>query len=213
MRPLFFLLLGLLQGCTPAQQSMMDTFDTALKGDKDITLSDEFIRTQPYSSMYLRLNQGQQIFVVLGFIEQGQSKWLTADNAMIVTRQGRLLKTTGLKENLLEVRSPQHDPLSEPLPLQQGASWQRVIRWQEEGRERSSVLSSQFSSGEETVLTIAGEKIVVREWLENVQSQTPDLRWQNRFWIDVKSGVVRRSEQTLGAGFFPVDMTFLKPAP
>lgn len=213
MRPLFLLLLGLLQGCSPGQQSMMETFDTALRGDKDITLSDEYIRTLPYSSMYLRLNEGQQIFVVLGFIEQGKSKWLTADHATIVTRNGRLLKTTGLHNNLLDVTSQQVDPLSDVSLLREGASWQRTSRWQEAGRERSSVLVSQFTSEGETVLTIAGEKIRVREWLESVQSQTPDLRWQNRFWIDEQSGVVRRSEQTLGAGFFPVDMTFLKPAP
>ena len=58
--------------------------------NQDITVADQQIQALPYSTMYLRLNEGQRIFVVLGYIEQEQSKWLSQDNAMLVTHNGRL---------------------------------------------------------------------------------------------------------------------------
>ena len=63
--------------------------------------------------MYLRLNEGQRIFVVLGYIEQElESKMVTSqDNAMLVTHNGRLLKTVKLNNNLLEVTNSWQDPL------------------------------------------------------------------------------------------------------
>ena len=46
----------------------------------------------PYASLYARLNEGPRIFVVLGYSEQGQQKWVTQDQAMLVTQHGRLVK-------------------------------------------------------------------------------------------------------------------------
>ncbi len=79
-----------LAGCTHSQQSMVDTFRASLFDNQDITVADQQIQALPYSTMYLRLNEGQRIFVVLGYIEQEQSKWLSQDNAMLVTHNGRL---------------------------------------------------------------------------------------------------------------------------
>lgn len=212
---LFLLLptLLILQGCTPSQQSMVETFHGAVSGERDITLPDEYIRSLPYSTMYLRLNDGQQIFVVLGYLEQGQSKWLTQDQAMIVTHNGRLLKTTGLHNNLLDVTSTVEDPLHRASLLQNGTRWTRNIRWTEDNQLRSSSLTSQFFSAGETVLTIAGEPVLSQIWYENVRSSTPERAWRNTFWVDTATGRVRRSEQTLGAGVVPVEMTFLKSEP
>ena len=76
MRPLILSIFALfLAGCTHSQQSMVDTFRASLFDNQDITVADQQIQALPYSTMYLRLNEGQRIFVVLGYIEQEQSKW------------------------------------------------------------------------------------------------------------------------------------------
>ena len=116
MRPLILSIFALfLAGCTHSQQSMVDTFRASLFDNQDITVADQQIQALPYSTMYLRLNEGQRIFVVLGYIEQEQSKWLSQDNAMLVTHNGRLLKTVKLNNNLLEVTNSGQDPLRKPL--------------------------------------------------------------------------------------------------
>lgn len=74
MRPLILSIFALfLAGCKHSQQSMVDTFRASLFDNQDITVADQQIQALPYSTMYLRLNEGQRIFVVLGYIEQEQS--------------------------------------------------------------------------------------------------------------------------------------------
>ncbi len=40
-----------------------------------------------------QLNDGPQLFVVLAFAENGQQKWVTQDQAVIVTQNARIVKT------------------------------------------------------------------------------------------------------------------------
>lgn len=207
--------LALLAGCTPSQQGMIDTVNSAVWGLDDITVSDEKIESIPFSTMYLRLDNGQRIFVGLGYIEEGNSKWLSQDKAMLVTRQGRLLKTVNLHgSNLSEIIASTPDPLLDAENLKPGQTWSRTIRWTEGDQLRSAALTSRFTRAEkEQVLTIAGEAIPCQVWYEDVQSDAPDSQWQNTFWVDPRNGQVRQSHQMLGAGIYPVEMTMLKPAP
>ncbi len=71
--------------------------------------------------------------MVLGYIEQGNSKWLSQDDAMIVTHNGRLIHTLKLPYNLLEVTNLEHDPLRHTPQLRDGSQWSRDVRWQERG--------------------------------------------------------------------------------
>jgi len=207
--------LALLAGCTPGQQGMIDTANSAVWGLNDVTVTNEKVESIPFSTMYLRLDNGQRVFSGLGYIEQGNSKWLSQDNSILVTRQGRLLKTVKLYgSNLSEVISVTPDPLLDAQHLTQGQTWSRTIRWTEGDQLRSAALTSRFTRAEkEQVLTIAGEAIPCQVWYEEVQSDAPDRQWQNTFWIDARNGMVRQSHQMLGAGIYPVEMTMLKPAP
>jgi Protein of unknown function (DUF2886). len=192
---------------------MADTFATALRGAPDVTVADEEIQALPYSTMYLRLNDGQRIFVVLGYRENDLNKWLTQDRAMIVTRSGRLVKTVGLHSNLLEVTNLAGDPLVNGAALHSGMQWPRDLRWSEEGELRSARLNSTFTLAGEAVLTIAGQNIDTQIWQENVQSTVPKREWQNTFWIEKTTGLVRQSQQMMGAGVLPAEITLLKPTP
>ncbi|PPS57744.1 hypothetical protein CRX72_06095 [Pantoea sp. BRM17] len=67
---------------------------------ENVTVSAEQIQKLPYASMYARIDNGARIFVVLGYLEAGQQKWVTQDKAMLVMQHGRLVKTLGLRDNL-----------------------------------------------------------------------------------------------------------------
>ncbi|MDR7345087.1 hypothetical protein J2X14_003529 [Pantoea alhagi] len=209
--PLLFLCL-LLQACSQTQQGLVDTAKLAVMGPDDVTVSDEKIESLPYASMYLRINGGQRIFLVLGYAEQGQQKWVTQNRAMLVTQQGRLVKTLGLSDNLLEVDNLQQDPLAHPLRIHEGDSWTRIMSWTENGQLRASSAVSRFSRGQDDVLTLAGHQIPCRVWHEEITLTASGAQWQNTFWIDASSGEVRQSAQQVGADTLPVEITILKPA-
>nr|WP_281434720.1 YjbF family lipoprotein [Erwinia phyllosphaerae] len=207
--PLLFLCL-LAQGCTQTQKGLGETVELALLGPDDVEVTAEQVESLPYASMYLRVNHGQRIFVVLGFDENGQQKWITRDRAMVVTEHGRVVKTLGLTDNLHEVTALAQDPLSNPLQLTEGASWTRQLSWSEAGRFRSATAVSHFTRLQDAVLDIAGHNVACRVWREDVT--TDGESWHNTFWIDAITGQVRQSQQMLGGDDFSVETTILKPA-
>lgn len=213
MRNLPLLLICLLlQACTATQKGLSDAATQAFLGPDDIHVTAERINALPYASMYLRVADGQQIFVVLGFNENGQQKWITSDKAMVVTQNGRVIKTLGLSDNLNQVSNLQQDPLRNPLQLTEGASWARTISWTEQGQLRAGEAVSRFTRLKDEVLQLAGKPVACRVWQEEVSMAGNGKSWRNTFWIDTTSGQVRKAEQDLGADYLPVTTTILKPA-
>lgn len=208
--PLLILCL-LLQACTQTQKGLGETVKLAFFGADDIQMTNQQIDSLPYASMYLRVNDGQQIFVVLGFNENGQQKWITRDRAMLVTQHGRLVKTLGMADNLNDVSNLANDPLRDALHLSDGASWARVMSWTENGQPRAATATSRFTRLKDEVLQLAGEPVACRVWQEEVSADDGHA-WRNTFWIDTTSGQVRQARQMLGADTIPVEFTILKPA-
>lgn len=202
----------LLQACTQTQKGLEQTLLLAVNGPDDVTVTDEQIADLPYASLYARINNGPRIFVVLGYDENGQQKWVTQDKAMLVTAQGRLVKTLGLPDNLQQVSNLQQDPLTAGLHLQDGAQWTRIAQWTEQGKVRAATLTSRFMRGDDQVLNIAGQRIASRVWTEQVRIDSTGDEWENTFWIDNSTGEVIQANQMLAADAFPVTTTILKPA-
>ncbi|KFC05380.1 YjbF family outer membrane lipoprotein [Trabulsiella guamensis ATCC 49490] len=163
----------------------------------------------PYASQYMQLNGGPQLFVVLAFSENGQLKWVTQDQATLVTRHGRIIKTQLGGDNLLEVNNLQADPLTKPQQIVDGTSWTRTMGWTEHKQVRYATARSEFHWEGTDTLTLAGEETQVRVLEETVS--TDQARWRNRYWID-DEGQIRQSEQYLGANYFPVKTTLIKAA-
>ncbi|MCX8958814.1 YjbF family lipoprotein [Erwinia psidii] len=209
--PLLFLCL-FLQACTQTQKGLTDTVELALLGPDDVEVTSQQVENLPYASMYLRLNDGQRIFVVLGFDENGQQKWITRDRSVVVTQHGRVVKTLGLRDNLSGVTNMQQDPLSDPLHIKEGATWTSTQSWTEAGKFRSATAVSHFTRAEDRVLDLAGKKIPCRVWLEQVSLPAIGKSWTNTFWFDTTTGQVRQSQQQLGGADFSLETIILKPA-
>lgn len=208
---LLFLCL-LLQACTHTQRNLSDALTSAISGPEDVTISDEQIRRIPYASMYVRIDNGQRLFVVLGYNEYGQQKWLTRDSAMLVTVHGRLVKTLGLSDNLLNVSNLQNDPLQHPLNIDEGKQWTRNISWTEKGQLRSGFAVSRFTREPDENILIGERQIACRVYREDVKIEATGKRWENRFLVDAATGQLRQTHQMLGADYLPVETTLLKPA-
>ncbi|MEB5974721.1 YjbF family lipoprotein [Pantoea dispersa] len=206
------LLCLLLQACTQTQKGLEQTVMLAISGPDDVTVSDEQIANLPYASLYARVDNGPRIFVVLGYLENGQQKWVTQDKAMLVMQHGRLVKTLGLRDNLQAVSNLAQDPLADALRLQNGAQWTRVVQWREQDNVRAATARSTFQRGDDEVLNLAGERVPCRVWIETVQMESPGVSWQNTFWIDNRDGTVLQAQQMLAADQFPIVTTLLKPA-
>ncbi|WP_330986178.1 MULTISPECIES: YjbF family lipoprotein [Enterobacterales] len=208
-RPIIILLCLLLQACSASTEGLGKSLWHSLFGTPGVQLTADDIQNMPYASQYLQLNNGPQLFVVLAFSENGQQKWVTQDQATLVTQHARMVKTLLGGDNLLSVSNIDNDPLAKPNQLVDGASWIRTMGWTEHKQVRYATARSQFHWDGTDTLKLANDTTAVRVLVEKVS--TDQASWENRFWVD-SDGQIRQSEQYLGAGFFPVKMTLIKAA-
>ncbi len=208
-RPLIVTLCLLLQACSASTQGLGKSLWQSLFGTPGVQLTADDIRDMPYASQYMQLNNGPQLFVVLAFDENGQQKWVTQDRATLVTQHGRIVKTLLGGDNLISVSNLETDPLVKPNQIIDGASWTRTMGWTEHQQVRYATARSIFHWDGTDTVTLAGDQTAVRVLVEDVS--TDQAHWQNRFWVD-SDGQIRRSEQYLGANFFPVKTTLIKAA-
>ena len=106
--------LPVIQACSATTKELGNSLWDSLFGTPGVQLTDDDIQNMPYASQYMQLNGGPQLFVVLAFAEDGQQKWVTQDQATLVTQHGRLVKTLLGGDNLIEVNNLAADPLINP---------------------------------------------------------------------------------------------------
>ncbi len=207
-------------GVTACSQNLLDVGDTAsvaIFGEDDTLLSVDAIEALPYASIYAQIEGGPQAFLVLAFAEDNlnsvtELKWLSADRVMLVTANGRLVKTHNLPVgNLLSSSSTRPDPLSLGLHLPSTpTSWQHTLDWQP-GYHMGYTLNSSFKKAQPTSITINNKSIVVQHFVETVSVESISLTYRNDFWIDPATGVVLRSRQKIAPALPYIVITLLKP--
>ncbi|MEJ2767030.1 YjbF family lipoprotein [Photobacterium sp. MCCC 1A19761] len=218
-----FLLTLLVSGCSQKFNNVNDTLRLALLGETDIHKSHLEIQSLPYASMYARLGDGPQAFMVLALAEpkfgsnpdQQQSvqlKWLSNDQGMLVTEHGRLIKTLNLPTgNLLMTQSTTTDPLALGLHLAKTPKrWQRRINWQP-GYHFGYQLHSKFSNRGTAVILINESPVETLHFTEHVTVESLALNFDNDFWLHPQTGTVLKSRQKLAPGLPYIEMTLLKP--
>lgn len=208
-RPALILVCLLLQACSATTEGLGHSLWESVFGSPGVQMTDDEIHNMPYASQYMQLNGGPQLFVVLAFTENGQQKWVTQDQAILVTQHGRLVRTQLGGDNLIEVNNLAADPLNKPNQIVDGATWTRTMGWTEHQQVRYATARSVFKWDGPDSISVGSEETAVRVLGEEVT--TDRARWHNRYWID-SEGQIRQSEQYLGAHFFPVKTTLIKAA-
>lgn len=208
--PLLTLFL-LLAGCSQKINHVYETIQLATVGGEDFELTDEKIKSIPYASIYARIGDGPQAFLVLGFYENEQAKWFSADSGMLATRHGRLVKTIGLSgKNLDAVTNLTNDPVAMNLALESTPkSWQRKADWSPD-YDYNHTLNSSFEFQTKESLTILGQDYTAHKFVETVVMQEKGESYQNFFWVKPDTGEVLKSQQRLGPDLPVIEIIQLK---
>ncbi len=200
-----------LAGCAGAPQDLYETAKIAVMGQPDVELSPQALDAIPYANAYLQVGESPRALVVLAFAEQGELKWASADKNMFVTRDGRLIKTLGLPTNLRHISAATPDPLSSPASMAQSSfNWQWQAEWDQDYRS-IHVMHSQFENQGLETIDINGQAIALLHVIETVDDQFLGCSYQNHYWREPSTGLVRRSIQQLGVDLPALEMTLLKP--
>lgn len=199
----------LLQACSATTKGLGVSLWHSIVGEDAVQLTDDEVAKMRYASQYMSINNGPQLFVVLAYNENGQQKWVTQDRAMIVTQNGRIVKTSGLGDNLMQTSNLGNDPLAKVKQVVDGVSWTRQIAWTEHQQIRYATALSSFHESDPDTLTVGSSQTKVRVIDEDVSALGKS--WTNRYWVD-DEGQIRKSKQYLGPGYWPITTLLVKAA-
>ena len=208
-----------LAACTQKYQDVNATLNEALFGFDSVNKSKQEILAIPYATTYVTIDDGAQIFMVLALAEASelnrtstQLKWLSSDYGMLVTENGRLVKTLKLpKENLAGIHAIKTvDPLSIQGKKPGYLKWIAGYDWQPGYRYGyTAELEWRFISS--TSLATDVEEKSVNYYQETVTFSSIDETFINHYWLDKKTHRVVKSIQFIGPDMPKVEMTVLKP--
>lgn len=207
-----------LSACTQKFNDVNATLDEAIFGVDDVSLTAQKIIELPYASSFVRINGGAKLFMVLAFAEPNpatgamQLKWLSSDKAMIVTENGRIVKTLGLPQfNLTEINTTPSAPLpSLAVIMQKQATWSARYDWTTSDQYLFNYHATitPILRGEARLKNTVWEKEVT-EIVEVVSIPSLGDTFTNQYWVDSELNVVK-SHQYLGPNMVGIEMTILK---
>ncbi|MDB5988126.1 MAG: YjbF family lipoprotein [Nevskia sp.] len=209
-------MLGLgLAGCgaSPTLDLVGRTLAGKPKTDSGYPLSVAQIRALPYASLGARFGGGGSVVMVLATYDGNDLHWVSADRAILVTRDGRLIQTVGLARDLRATQYVAADPLQQIFRSGSTEAAPKVWRYIDMSNKDAFgvVVESRYSVlGAETI-SILGTQHQTMRVRERIQ--VPSWRWStdNMFWIDQQTGKIRRARQQYCPEVAVIEYEILKP--
>ncbi|MGB3725444.1 MAG: YjbF family lipoprotein [Glaciecola sp.] len=211
---LLLVVMFFLNACSPTQKTYRQNIDIYFSSKQDLLLTDEEVKQAPYDLVYVKNGERATATMALGFIENGQYKWLSKDNVMLVTENGRLVRTLGLDKNLVHVSALNKDPINQianrNFVLQQ---WDRTIDTSD--GDFGARLNSSFEVEYNVPLQIHEHTMTAIKVTESVNYRSVILTentFDNVFWYDVNTKALLKSYQYPSSTLDPIEITYISRA-
>jgi hypothetical protein len=150
--------------------------------------------TIPYASIGYSVDGGNQAMLVLATDAGGEQLWTSPTHVVIVTRDGRIIRTLGLGHDLsgLTLRDKTVPP---PAAAVRGPfASTRLEDFPELGLYGALVSCHARMVGRQKI-EVLGQAITTNRVEEACQSRKPDWSFVDTFWVDPDNGLVWRSRQ------------------
>jgi hypothetical protein len=149
----------------------------------------------PYASMGYALDGGNQIMLVLATDSGGEMLWTSVAHIVIVTRQGRIVRTVGLGHDLSGLTTRSNGALPAPsAAIQAPFTSTRLEDFPELGLYGILVSCRAHLVGRQSI-KILGQAVATFRIDEACQSGKLEWSFTDSFWVDSDSGLVWRSSQ------------------
>jgi hypothetical protein len=165
----------------------------------------------PYATMGYSLDEGNQALLVLGTDSGGELLWTSAAHVVIVTRDGRIVRSLGLGQDLSGLTTRNNMALPAPATaIRQPFSSARLEDFPELGLYGVLVTCHAQLVGRQSI-KILGQAISTFRVDEACNSIKPDWSFTDSFWVDGDNGLVWRSRQHVHPKGGIVDTEIFRP--
>jgi len=162
----------------------------------------------PFATIGVRLDDGPEGILVLASPNPQQQLWTSASHIVLLTQNGRILRTAGLPHNRTDIRLVAGSRDAPPL---QGSV---ETRWEEDFGDLHQysilVVCRSIVRGPEGVKNFTS-LIPAIHVDEECRSDQLDWSFTNSYWISPKDGLTWRSIQYVSPKLGPLDVEILRP--
>lgn len=200
-----------LTGCSSTMRTYINTLQLAFNPGADVSLSAEQLASRQHDALYAKVGGLPRAVLGLAFVEHGQQKWQSADSAMLVLEQGRLVKTTGFANDLLYLAATADDPLKQAMTaIQPGQQWQSYSDWSS-GDRSGYAQHYVITAIAVQPLELLQQQFATKHVTEQVSFANGDTAL-NEFWFELKSGRLLKSKQQLAPDWPVVELIHISTA-
>ncbi|MFT2089350.1 YjbF family lipoprotein [Paraglaciecola sp. 2405UD69-4] len=206
-----FLFLGftVFVGCSSTHKAYLQTMKLAFQSSSDPTLTLAEIQSSPVDLLYIRLNDKPRAVLALAYIENSNYKWVSGDNAMLVEKGGRIIRTVGMIDHFNYVTNIENDPLSTLNDISNHATWNRFVDY---GNNQNASVRSLFEYVANSELMIDGNLAKASLLKEVVTfygvNEKPDT-WTNYYWFDSETKQLLKSKQKISPDSDKYELTYV----
>lgn len=205
------LLLTGLHGCSELSRSSVSAMKLAMRGQPQVQPTAADVAAKPYYQLQATGPDGSAV-LILGNLDGQRQAWYGNHGVVVFIKHGRVVQTTGLRQNLDGLQLPADDPfarglhtLSAPVTYRVGKDWSPGYR---------------YGVPVDATLTPAGhEQISILDTIHDVlrvdeQLSAPALHYHatNHYWVDPRDGFIWKSEQQVAPGL-ALQLVQLRPYP
>ena len=179
-----------------------ETFKSALFGYEDFPITRELIDNIPYASIRLKIGKGPAGLLILENKERKKNTWLSADQVTIVEREGRIIRTLGLTNNLTSIR-PQSVNYVEVVKNKDNPVYKSFISLDNPEVFELELKVKVLNKGLEEI-EIVDKKYSLIHFIEEKENRY--LRWKSKdhYWVDPEDGFVWKSIQNIAPNIPPI---------
>lgn len=192
----------LLTGCSSGGNSDYKAYFQLMRqsvhgamGDGAITRAEA--AAVPYASMGVRIGDGPENLIVLASDTGGDLLWTSKTRIVIVTRDGRIVRTVGLTHDMGSLAPQTGQTLPSPAQaLKQAYVTTRSMDFPDIGAYAVIIVCSSVSVGADSV-TILGNRIATARVDEHCSSVARNWDFTDSYWVDPQNAFVWRARQHL----------------
>ena len=175
----------------PGYVAAFNSIKQLITGDQS-SIAPEIIDQIPYASMLVSIGNGPKALMILERISSDEYTWVSADQIYIVTRKGKIIKTSGLINNLKETLSPFNGWNEDLYNLKDFVSYNSFTDPVLNNLRVISNYSSESYSEEELLFGVKNLKLVSEE----ISSREIGWYRTNKYWLD-ENNFVWKSVQNI----------------
>ena len=163
----------------PGYVEAFNSLKLLVYGD-DSSIAPEVIKEIPYASMLVKIGNGPKALMILEKISDDEYTWVSADEIYLVTRNGRIIKTAGLPNNLKEIISPFNGWNSELFKINDFVSYKTFT---DPPLNNLEVVSNYFLNNPAEEDLLFGSKTLK---LIEEEIYSGEVGWSetNKYWLD-----------------------------